>query len=54
MLKYNHINTAAPVATAFQSVHQNPIATIVAYGRDHLGDSGPADRPEQGVLRDEP
>jgi basic amino acid/polyamine antiporter, APA family len=32
MVKYNHINVAAPLATAFQSVHQNTIATIVAYG----------------------
>jgi basic amino acid/polyamine antiporter, APA family len=32
MVKYNHIDVAAPLATAFQSVGQNTIATIVAYG----------------------
>jgi basic amino acid/polyamine antiporter, APA family len=32
MVKYNHIDVAAPLSTAFQSVHQNTIATIVAYG----------------------
>ncbi len=32
MVKYNHINVAAPLATAFQSVHQSAIATIVSYG----------------------
>ncbi len=32
MVRYNHINVAAPLATAFQSVHQHTIATIVAYG----------------------
>ena len=32
MVKYNQINVAAPLATAFQSVHQNTIAVIVAYG----------------------
>ncbi len=32
MVKYNHINVAAPLATAFQSVGQNTIATIVAWG----------------------
>jgi APA family basic amino acid/polyamine antiporter len=31
MVKYNHINVAAPLATAFQSVHQKTIATIIAY-----------------------
>jgi basic amino acid/polyamine antiporter, APA family len=32
MVKYNHIDVKAPLATAFQSVHQNTIATIVSYG----------------------
>jgi basic amino acid/polyamine antiporter, APA family len=32
MVKYNKIDVAAPLATAFQSVGQNTIATIVAYG----------------------
>jgi basic amino acid/polyamine antiporter, APA family len=32
MVKYNHIDPAAPLATAFQQVGQNTIATIVAYG----------------------
>jgi basic amino acid/polyamine antiporter, APA family len=32
MVKYNHINVKAPLATAFQSVGQNTIATIVSYG----------------------
>ncbi|MBV9465745.1 MAG: amino acid permease [Solirubrobacterales bacterium] len=32
MVKYNHINVKAPLATAFQSVHQNTIATIISYG----------------------
>jgi APA family basic amino acid/polyamine antiporter len=32
MVKYNHINVAAPLATAFQSVHQQTIATIIGYG----------------------
>ncbi len=32
MVKYNHVNVAAPLATAFQSVHQDTIATIIAYG----------------------
>ena len=32
MVKYNRIDVAAPLATAFQSVGQNTIATIVAYG----------------------
>jgi APA family basic amino acid/polyamine antiporter len=32
MVKYNHIDVKAPLATAFQSVGQNTIATIVAYG----------------------
>src|SRR5947209_5868671 len=32
MVKYSHINVKAPLATAFQSVHQNTISTIIAYG----------------------
>jgi APA family basic amino acid/polyamine antiporter len=32
MVKYNHLDVKAPLATAFQSVHQNTIATIVSYG----------------------
>ncbi len=32
MVKYNKIDVKAPLATAFQSVHQNTIATIVSYG----------------------
>jgi APA family basic amino acid/polyamine antiporter len=32
MVKYNHIDVAAPLATAFKAVGQNTIATIVAYG----------------------
>ncbi len=32
MVKYNHIDTAAPLATAFIKVHQDTIATIVSYG----------------------
>jgi APA family basic amino acid/polyamine antiporter len=32
MVKYNHIDVKAPLATAFQSVGQNTIATIIAYG----------------------
>jgi basic amino acid/polyamine antiporter, APA family len=32
MVKYDHINTAAPLATAFLAVHQHTIATIVGYG----------------------
>ncbi len=32
MVKFNKIDVAAPLATAFQSVGQNTIATIVAYG----------------------
>ena len=32
MVKFNHINVKAPLATAFQSVHQNTIATIISYG----------------------
>jgi basic amino acid/polyamine antiporter, APA family len=32
MVKYNHINVKAPLATAFQSVGQGTIATIVSYG----------------------
>ncbi|MBV8999962.1 MAG: amino acid permease, partial [Solirubrobacterales bacterium] len=32
MVKYNHINVKAPLATAFQSVGQNTIATIISYG----------------------
>jgi hypothetical protein len=32
MVKYNHINVKAPLATAFQSVGQNTVATIVSYG----------------------
>ena len=31
-VKYNRIDAAAPLATAFQSVGQNTIATIIAYG----------------------
>ena len=32
MVKYNQINVEAPLATAFQSVGQNTIATIISYG----------------------
>jgi basic amino acid/polyamine antiporter, APA family len=32
MVKYNQINVKAPLSTAFQSVGQNTIATIIAYG----------------------
>jgi len=32
MVKFNHINVKAPLATAFQSVGQNTIATIISYG----------------------
>jgi basic amino acid/polyamine antiporter, APA family len=32
MVKYNHIDVKAPLATAFQSVHQNTVATIISYG----------------------
>ena len=32
MVKYNHINVKAPLSTAFLSVHQHTLATIVAYG----------------------
>ena len=32
MVKYNHIDVKAPLATAFQAVHQNTIATIISYG----------------------
>ncbi len=32
MVKFNHINTMAPLSTAFTSVGQSTIATIVAYG----------------------
>jgi APA family basic amino acid/polyamine antiporter len=32
MVKFNHINVKAPLATAFQAVHQNTIATVVSYG----------------------
>ncbi len=32
MVKYDHINVAAPLANAFESVHQHTIAVIVAYG----------------------
>ena len=32
MVKFNHVNVKAPLSTAFQSVHQSTIATIVAYG----------------------
>jgi basic amino acid/polyamine antiporter, APA family len=32
MVRYNHINVKAPLATAFQSVGQNTIATIISYG----------------------
>lgn len=32
MVKYDHIDVAAPLSSAFISVHQHTIATIVAYG----------------------
>ena len=32
MVKYNHINVKAPLATAFQSVGENTVATIISYG----------------------
>ncbi|MGI8863782.1 MAG: amino acid permease [Solirubrobacteraceae bacterium] len=32
MVKYNHINVMAPLSTAFTSVHETTIATIIAYG----------------------
>jgi APA family basic amino acid/polyamine antiporter len=32
MVKYNHIDVAAPLSTAFIAVHENTIGTIVAYG----------------------
>ena len=32
MVKYNHIDAAAPLASAFIAVHQNTIATIISYG----------------------
>jgi APA family basic amino acid/polyamine antiporter len=32
MVKYNQINVKAPLASAFQSVHQSTIATIISYG----------------------
>lgn len=32
MVKYNRIDVAAPLSTAFLSVHQHTIATIVGYG----------------------
>src|SRR5436305_113376 len=32
MVKYNHIDVKAPLSTAFTSVHQSTIATIVGYG----------------------
>lgn len=32
MVKYNHIDVAAPLSSAFTSVHETTIATIVAYG----------------------
>jgi basic amino acid/polyamine antiporter, APA family len=32
MVKYNHIDTMAPLASAFISVHQQTIATIISYG----------------------
>ena len=32
MVKYNQIDVKAPLATAFQSVGQNTIATIISYG----------------------
>ena len=32
MVKFNQINVKAPLATAFQSVGQNTIATIISYG----------------------
>jgi basic amino acid/polyamine antiporter, APA family len=32
MVKYNQINVKAPLSTAFLSVHQSTISTIVAYG----------------------
>jgi APA family basic amino acid/polyamine antiporter len=32
MVKYNHIDVKAPLSTAFTSVHETTIATIIAYG----------------------
>ncbi len=32
MVKFNHINVTAPLSTAFTSVHETTIATIIAYG----------------------
>jgi APA family basic amino acid/polyamine antiporter len=32
MVKFNHINVKAPLSTAFLSVHQHTLATIVGYG----------------------
>jgi APA family basic amino acid/polyamine antiporter len=32
MVKYNHVNVKAPLATAYLSVHQHTIATIISYG----------------------
>jgi APA family basic amino acid/polyamine antiporter len=32
MVKYNHIDVTAPLSTAFTSVHETTIATIIAYG----------------------
>jgi APA family basic amino acid/polyamine antiporter len=32
MVKYNHIDTMAPLASAFISVHERTIATIISYG----------------------
>jgi APA family basic amino acid/polyamine antiporter len=32
MVKYNHIDVAAPLSTAFTAVHETTIATIIAYG----------------------
>jgi APA family basic amino acid/polyamine antiporter len=32
MVKYNQINVKAPLANAFETVHQHTIATIVSYG----------------------
>ena len=32
MVKFNHINVTAPLSTAFSSVHETTIATIIAYG----------------------
>ncbi len=32
MVKYNHVDTKAPLSMAFISVHENTIATIIGYG----------------------